>query len=55
MAIYLCAKCDRFFDDDYDPCEEVNGDLVCPGCYECEEEDGQPDEFQEWYDFDPDC
>ena len=21
----------------------------------CEEYDGQPDEAQEWYDFDPDC
>ena len=22
---------------------------------ECYEDDGQPDEAQEWYDFDPDC
>ena len=21
----------------------------------CESDDGQPDEAQEWYDFDPDC
>jgi len=23
--------------------------------FETWEDDGQPDEFQEWYDFDPDC
>lgn len=39
-------------------CEEC-GDLV-PDGMECEceyayEYDGQPDEAQEWYDFDPDC
>ena len=32
---------------------------ICDACAEMEaweyEDDGQPDEAQEWYDFDPDC
>lgn len=34
MAIYLCHECDEFIDDDWDPCTEVNGELVCPACVE---------------------
>lgn len=31
-------------------------DLICETCLdEIDEYDGQPDEAQEWYDFDPDC
>ena len=37
----------------------VENDLVLPTCDDCaefiEECDGQPDEAQEWADFDPDC
>lgn len=37
--------------------DEYSDAVVCPDC-ECDDlddYDGQPDEFQEWYDFDPDC
>jgi hypothetical protein len=40
----------------------VENDLVMPTCDDCAEfemedvdYDGQPDEMQEWADFDPDC
>jgi|TARA_R110002074_G_scaffold311511_2_gene482353 hypothetical protein len=39
----------------------VENDLeICDACLEEEEawqyeDDGQPDEMQEWHDFDPDC
>ena len=39
----------------------VENDLVLPTCDACaefdmwDEYDGQPDEMQEWHDFDPDC
>jgi len=45
-------------------CETVSAsDQVCTECGEplvdnpmvCDEWDGQPDEAQEWHDFDPDC
>ena len=32
MAIYMCAHCDEFKDDDYDPMNEWE---MCPDC-ECE-------------------
>ena len=34
-----------------------NGWELCPECDGCDdyEDDGQPDEAQEWYDYDPDC
>jgi len=36
--------------------EELDEDIEFPDCDEdYEEYDGQPDEAQEWYDFDPDC
>jgi len=34
MAIYYCHWCDRYVDDDYFPCEELDGELVCPRCIE---------------------
>ena len=35
-------------------CEE--GETLCEDCGWLDDEyDGQPDEAQEWYDFDPDC
>lgn len=44
-----------------EPCEQC-GEIYCTGAdggsyceYEDDEYDGQPDEAQEWYDFDPDC
>lgn len=46
-------------------CEQINSIRValdsvpeCPeGVYadECDGDDGQPDEWQEWHDYDPDC
>jgi hypothetical protein len=49
-------------DNDYHTCEvdprDPDGtELVCPDCFLflVEDPDGQPDEAQEWYDFDPDC
>ena len=40
--------------------EDRENDLVACVCDDCaddgwEEFDGQPDEMQEWHDFDPDC
>ncbi len=33
MAIILCADCELWVDDDYDPCEErPDGQLICPEC-----------------------
>lgn len=31
--------------------------IICDECYDSDpdEHDGQPDEMQEWHDFDPDC
>lgn len=33
----------------------ARNDYICPDEDEDEEYDGQPDEAQEWHDFDPDC
>jgi len=46
-----CADCEWLAD-------ETDGDMLI--CRECDFElngydDGQPDEAQEWHDFDPDC
>jgi len=41
MAVYFCAWCDRYVDDDWYPCEEIDGELVCPRCVEEKE---TPDE-----------
>ena len=52
----LCTICECSID------RGVENDLVMPTCDACAEveaweyeDDGQPDEAQEWYDFDPDC
>lgn len=42
--------CEEFYGDDY--YDELERDWDEP--YE-PEDDGQPDEAQEWHDFDPDC
>ena len=40
MAIYICEQCQDYKDDDYDPCEDVNGENVCTDCaVELEEEE----------------
>ena len=51
----VCHVCGEFavggFDTDY--CVPT-----CEGCADPDDfydDDGQPDEAQEWYDFDPDC
>lgn len=39
MAIIRCGNCDTFVDDDWNPCEDVGGELVCTDCaVELEEE-----------------
>jgi len=44
-----CEDCDTLITDD-------EGDGLCDNCRDAsDEDDGQPDEAQEWYDFDPDC
>ena len=40
--------------DDYDPTDDANS-VAESGDAEGYYDDGQPDEAQEWYDFDPDC
>lgn len=48
-SVSLCDSClmdHQTEDDDY---EDEDDD------YEDDDYDGQPDEAQEWYDFDPDC
>ena len=32
MAIYYCAECDNYIDNDWFPCEEYKGELICPDC-----------------------
>ena len=51
----FCSICECSID------RGVENDLVMPTCDDCaefemeDEYDGQPDEMQEWADFDPDC
>jgi hypothetical protein len=40
--------------DDYDPTDDANS-VAEAGDAEWGYDDGQPDEAQEWHDFDPDC
>ena len=55
----LCLICERSIDlgGENDLADALGG--ICDACAEMEEweyeNDGQPDEMQEWYDFDPDC
>lgn len=42
----LSAEDDDFEDEDYDEDEDEDAE---------DEYDGQPDEMQEWHDFDPNC
>jgi len=35
MAMYMCAECDSWLDDDYYPCQEhptSKTELICPDC-----------------------
>lgn len=32
MAIVMCAHCDSLVDDDYFPCSEYKGELICDSC-----------------------
>ena len=34
MSIYYCQHCDRYVDNDWHPCEEIDGQPVCPRCIE---------------------
>ena len=50
-----CEQCDRMERDpvflDVETCSECGGSLQEAD----DEDDGQPDEQQEWSDYDPDC
>ena len=49
------ADADEFITD-IDPIEGLDMAMdECEDVDEWYEDDGQPDEAQEWYDFDPDC
>ena len=40
MAVYMCGYCDELKDDDYNPCSDWFGDLICEDCateLSCEE------------------
>ena len=41
MSIYLCAECDNYRDCDYNPCDEINDELVCDECVLEIEEDNE--------------
>ncbi len=49
MAIILCHNCDEFFDNDYDPCEEVDGELWCESCA-ADRAEGIRADHQSWLD-----
>ena len=55
MIMEFCTICECSIE------RGVENDLVMPTCDDCaefemeDEYDGQPDEMQEWADFDPDC
>ena len=34
MSVYYCQECDRYVDNDWQPCEEYEGELICPSCFE---------------------
>lgn len=50
----FCVFCDCFISHVPDPDAAMQ---VCDDCSSDDwaEDDGQPDEMQEWHDFDPDC
>lgn len=48
-----CPHCGEPCDDPDVEAFEITGELVCRGC--ASGDDGQPDEQQEWGDYDPDC
>ena len=42
MAIYRCAICDNFVDDDWHPCTEYgDNELICPTCAEEQDENSE--------------
>jgi hypothetical protein len=54
-----CSLCQgtgigQYGDPDTSRCSDCGGSGVCHGTLD-DEYDGQPDEAQEWHDFDPDC
>ena len=61
MAMEYCYTCDTYRDLDYEDhgywLDEYPFHYKCDSCVdnemEEEEDDGQPDEAQEWYDYDP--
>ena len=60
MSMEYCVKGDHFVDLDYADgyTLDEDGHFVCQDCRPdlyYGEDDGQPDELQEWHDYDPDC
>ena len=66
MAMAYCTTCDTHVDLDEQEGYVLgsDGEFICEKCLDKQkdlfltdvwEDDGQPDEAQEWYDYDPDC
>ena len=62
MAMAYCTTCDTHVDIDEQEGYEVgdDGEFICEKCLDklvdkWLDDDGQPDEAQEWHDYDPDC
>lgn len=46
MSVYYCQECDKYIDNDWFPCEDWEGELVCSSCYdnlELEEDESMSD------------
>lgn len=43
MATFWCPDCDRLIDNDETPGEELEGDFICPDCYEKWLDENEPD------------
>jgi len=54
MGLFFCDFCDDHVSVSSQVCTECGEPLVDNPEMDWED-DGQPDEAQEWYDFDPDC
>ena len=39
MAIYYCHQHDGYVDNDWFPCEEHEGELICPDCFELKDDE----------------
>jgi hypothetical protein len=58
MILFECSDCLTECYADEVVCVSCGADLtneVDASDYDYDDHDGQPDEMQEWHDFDPDC